>query len=98
MFSANADYFKNIFYFGPKFSEEMKRYNTTSGRESNIVSYDVGNDYIIIEYSDSKKFKYSHNSAGAMAVETMKVLAKNQNGLTTYITEKNPGFEKWYRP
>jgi len=74
----------------------MKRYRTTSGRPSDIVSYDVGNDYIVIGMQDDKKFKFSYKSAGATAVETMKVLAKNQNGLTTYINTHSPGFEKWF--
>ncbi len=75
----------------------MKRYNTSSGKVSNIVSYDLGNDYVIVEFNDGVRHKFSYRTATAAHVEKMKILAKNNNGLTTYIETHQPKFEIWYK-
>lgn len=75
----------------------MTRYSNNNGKPSDILSYDLGNDYIIIEFKDNTKNKYSFNSAGLNAVETMKQLARVQHGLDAYIAENNPRCEKWFK-
>lgn len=57
--------------------------NSTNG--SNILSYEIGDDFIIVEFSDFKKYKYSYQSAGESNVERMKQLAIDGHGLNAFI-------------
>ena len=71
----------------------MTSYSSRSGKKSGVTSYEIGNDFIIVQFNGSKNYTYSNRSAGSSAVSTMKSLANGQNGLSTYISQNKPGFE-----
>lgn len=63
----------------------MEKYRNSSGN-SGVYSYEIGNDYIIIQFSSGQTYKYSYNGkAGSFHVEKMKTLARSVSGLNSYI-------------
>lgn len=67
----------------------METYANLSG-QSGVVRYLIGNDNIIVEFTPNKYssitfYKYTYTSAGQVAVEQLKALAKQGRGLHTYI-------------
>jgi len=63
----------------------MERYRN-SGGDSGVSSYEIGADYIIVKFSGSiRTYRYSYRKAGQYHVETIKRLARNGNGLNSYI-------------
>jgi len=64
--------------------DRMKRYANRGGN-SNVLYYDYGVDYIMVQFSSGKPYTYSHASAGADNVEQMKSLADSGAGLNSFI-------------
>lgn len=64
----------------------MERYPNLSG-EGGITKYEVGPDYILVEFRKGRSYRYSHAGAGQVHVERMKRLAAEGRGLTTYISQ-----------
>lgn len=63
----------------------MQRYLDIDG-DSNVEAYDIGPDYIRVKFFGTAKiYQYSYQSAGRENVETMKGLAKNGDGLNSFI-------------
>ena len=64
----------------------MKRYANRSGG-SGVVAYQFTADAIRVRFANSNCiYEYSHASAGAAHVDTMKRLAEEGRGLNTYIS------------
>ncbi|MBR6627076.1 MAG: hypothetical protein IKL04_03750 [Lachnospiraceae bacterium] len=58
------------------------------GGDSGVESYEIGTDYIMVEFKKTVRlYTYSYASAGKEAVELMKVMAKNGEGLNEYINK-----------
>lgn len=57
------------------------------------MGYSVGADFIMIRFAGGEVYKYSYESAGEQQVEQMKALAEKQKGLSTYISQYQPGYE-----
>jgi hypothetical protein len=57
------------------------------------VGYEIGTDFILVEFKNGVKYLYSYRSAGVVVVEIMKLLAKENNWLSTYIAKNRPEFE-----
>jgi ABC-type Zn2+ transport system substrate-binding protein/surface adhesin len=57
------------------------------GGNSNVVSYEIGTDYIDVLFSSGRPYRYSYKSAGSSNVERMKILAKNGQGLNAFINK-----------
>jgi len=55
------------------------------GGNSNISRYEIGSDFIRVEFKDSSIYKYSNSSAGENHVNEMKKLAEDGQGLNSYI-------------
>ena len=53
----------------------MAYYSSRSGKKSGVTAYEIGSDFIKIQFTNSKIYKYSNRSAGSTAVNTMKSLA-----------------------
>lgn len=70
----------------------MIPYSSTSGKKSGVTAYEIGDSYIIVRFH-SAEYKYSYNSCGKNATETMKKLALASNGLSTFIAQNKPGYE-----
>lgn len=63
----------------------MERYKNLSGK-SGIYRYEIGNDYIRVQFSSGQTYKYSYSGkAGSLHVEKMKSLARRGSGLNSYI-------------
>lgn len=63
----------------------MQNYLNTNGN-SNIEAYEIGTSYISVKFfGTAKVYTYSYSSAGVKNVETMKDLARQGNGLNSFI-------------
>ena len=71
----------------------MTPYSSKSGKNSGVIAYENGNDYILVQFSNRKKYKYTYTTAGPDAVEQMKKYALKGEKLSTYISQYDPGFE-----
>lgn len=67
---------------------------------SNIESYFYGSDFIIIEFKDNPKkynedryYKYTYFSAGHSHINEMIRLAKQNDGLNSYISKHKPKYQ-----
>ena len=64
----------------------MNRYSDID-RDSGVVQYEYGDDYINVRFSDGATYYYNYASAGAHHIERMKILANRDDGLNAYINE-----------
>jgi hypothetical protein len=64
----------------------MQRYGKTA-RNSGVVAYATGPDYIVVQFRKGKTYRYSYAVAGWHHVERMKLLAAAGRGLSTYISQ-----------
>jgi len=64
----------------------MDKYKST-GRDTGVVAFEIGDDYIKVKFKDGSIYLYTTKSTGAAAIYNMKVLAKKGAGLTTYINQ-----------
>ena len=62
----------------------MVLYKDING-DSGVLGYEIGDDYIMVQFKTGAIYTYTYLSAGAEKVETMKVLAKSGNGLNSFI-------------
>lgn len=62
----------------------MQKYKDKDN-DSGIVAYEIGDDYIRVEYESGDIFTYNYEKAGKQRVEKMKELAKKGEGLNAYI-------------
>lgn len=62
----------------------MQSYYDLNGN-SGIVAFEVGVDYITVQFSTGALYTYSYRSAGIEKVENMKRLAVQGSGLNSYI-------------
>ncbi len=62
----------------------MEPYRNIEGH-SQVTAYEIGPDYITLEFSDGGTYRYSYISAGQENVERMKGLAQAGQGLDTFI-------------
>jgi hypothetical protein len=69
------------------------RYKSSSGKSSGVTGYVAGEDFIIVKFQGSEIYKHTYASAGKEVVEKMKGLAKQQQGLSTFISQKRPDYE-----
>ena len=62
----------------------MQRYRDVDG-DSGVTGYEVGPDFILVEFRHSHAYLYTYESAGAPNIEQMKKLAAAGDGLATFI-------------
>ena len=72
---------------------KLTSYISRSGKKSGVTGYYSDREFIIVRFTNGKLYTYSYNSAGQETVEDMKLLALEQEGLSTYIAKNNPLFE-----
>jgi hypothetical protein len=63
----------------------MQPYRNITG-SSGVTAYEIGEDFITIEFSDGSVYRYTYASAGQENVERMKGLAEAGQGLNTFIS------------
>jgi hypothetical protein len=69
----------------------MKPYANLSGN-SGVVAYDIRPGAILVRFRDGDLYEYNDGKAGAAVVMTMQQLARAGIGLSTFITQRKPGF------
>ena len=62
----------------------MERYKNLGGN-SNVIAYEIGIDFITVEFSDKSRYLYNYQSAGSENIEQMKKLAVAGRGLNSFI-------------
>ena len=55
------------------------------GGDSGVRSFEIGNDYITVQFNTGSAYLYNYNSAGASNIEIMKRLAIGGRGLNSFI-------------
>lgn len=61
-----------------------------TGKRSSVQSYEYGEDYITICFSNGSAYTYTLESCGEDHLSTLKRLADAQSGLNTYLTKFKP--------
>jgi len=64
----------------------MERYSDID-RDSGVVAYETGNDFIRVKFSTGAIYLYTNSSAGTHHIEQMKTLAAKGDGLNAYIND-----------
>jgi hypothetical protein len=67
-----------------KEGSQMERYANLSG-DSSVAFYEIGADFIRVQFSDGAIYLYNYGSAGAENIEHMKTLAQGGRGLGSFI-------------
>ncbi len=62
----------------------MEPYRNIAGG-SGVQAYEIGAEYVTIEFSDGAIYRYSYASAGQENVEHLKGLATAGQGLNTFL-------------
>ena len=64
----------------------MKLYKNL-GKKSGILAYEIGDDFIRIQFQDKEVYLYNIESTGSEHIFKMKELAEKGLGLNTYINQ-----------
>ena len=70
----------------------MTPYKSKSGKKSGVTGFITGDDYIVVQFNYSEVYKYTYQSAGKPTIEKMKSLALAKQGLSTFISQNQPGY------
>lgn len=62
----------------------MERYRDIDG-DSGVSGYEIGTDFIRVQFSTGAIYLYTYASAGAQNIEQMKELAAAGDGLNSFI-------------
>ena len=71
---------------------DMTPYKSKSGKKSGVTGFITGDDYIVVQFNYSEVYKYTYQSAGKSTIEKMKSLALAKRGLSTFISQNDPGY------
>lgn len=63
----------------------LRRYKNRH-HDSGVTAYEIGDDYIKVEFADGPLYLYTHDVPGPREVEQMKKLAMEGKGLSTFIS------------
>jgi len=55
------------------------------GGDSNVVKYEIGQDFIRVRFADGAVYLYTYASGGSNNIERMKQLARIGQGLNSFI-------------
>ena len=62
----------------------MERYRNLGG-DSNVAAFEIGNGSITVEFNDGSQYLYTNESAGSGSIAEMHHLARDGQGLNSYI-------------
>jgi len=65
----------------------MTPYKSLSGKKSGVIAYEMGDDFIKVQFDNFKKYKYTSLQNGRSVIQEMKSLALASEGLSTYIAQ-----------
>lgn len=79
----------------------MQPYSNRSGN-SGVVAFEIDERWIAVEFvsgsgSVERFYRYTLESAGAEALREMHRLARRGRGLSTFIAQTDPAYEKKWR-
>lgn len=57
------------------------------GANSGVAAYNTGPNFIVIQFRSGERYLYNYVTPGRKHVETMKKLARQNEGLATYISQ-----------
>lgn len=63
----------------------MEPYKNLGGN-SGVEAYEIGPDFIRVQFSNGSVYRYTYASAGSHNIEQMKELASRGEGLNSFIT------------
>jgi hypothetical protein len=63
----------------------MEPYKNLGG-VSNVIAYEIGDDWIKVQFRDGEIYTYTYQSAGQENIEQMKTLARAGQGLNSFIS------------
>lgn len=72
----------------------MQAYVSKSGKPHGVTGYRLEADAIVIRFRNRRCYRYTHASCGATHVATMQRLALAGAGLSTYIAQHDPPYER----
>lgn len=64
----------------------METYKNLGG-DSGILYFEIGSDYIRVEFDDEAIYTYTYASAGEYNIEEMKKIATSGEGLNSFINK-----------
>jgi len=64
----------------------METYKNLGG-DSGVSSFEIGSDYIEVEFDDGAIYLYTYESAGEYNIEEMKKIANSGEGLNSFINK-----------
>ncbi|RXJ90546.1 hypothetical protein CRV01_05160 [Arcobacter sp. CECT 8983] len=64
----------------------MTIYKDING-DSGVLGFEIDEDRIVVEFRGGSKYLYTYTSTGNEHIENMKELAKNGDGLNSYINK-----------
>lgn len=64
----------------------MERYRNVDG-DSGVAAYEIGSDFIRVQFTTGAVYLYNYASAGAANIEQMKRLAAAGDGLNAFINK-----------
>jgi len=68
-------------------SLNMERYKGKLNHPTGVSGYEIGDQYIILEFEDKDQYMYNYTHPGKEHVEKMKRLAQIGSGLNTYVSK-----------
>lgn len=79
-----SDYGEICVYIKKRKEKYMQTYSNLGG-DSGVKAFEIGFDYIKVQFQTGRVYTYSYRSAGQIKVEEMKRLATQGCGLNSYI-------------
>jgi len=71
----------------------MKPYRNLSG-DSGVIAYELRPGRIVVQFRGGAVYTYTDETASAPVVAEMQELARAGRGLSTFISRKQPGYER----
>ena len=62
----------------------MEQYKNLGG-DSGVFAYEIGSDFIRVEFNDGAIYLYTYESTGSEKIESMKELSNEGEGLNAFI-------------
>ena len=64
----------------------MEVYKSKSGKASGVTGYEMGEDYITVQFGGANAYTYTYALNGKAIIDKMKKMALSSKGLSTFIS------------
>jgi Zn/Cd-binding protein ZinT len=72
----------------------MLAYRSTGGKSSGVDAFKISPDSITVKFKNGANYLYTYTSAGKKIIELMKSLAQANHGLSTFISQNKPKYQR----